>query len=110
MTTSVQFQRNSWAKKYAKAHLKSDSGIVEPVYYLPDGAPDREIRLVEINKETTQEEVSLEPIDFGMDRGMDSEHKLLVLDVTPNQWTQIQDGRLKLPAGWSLHKIVEIKG
>ena len=46
---ATQFNRASMARKYAKAHLKTDPGLVS-VYYLPKNAGEREIRLIEINK------------------------------------------------------------
>jgi hypothetical protein len=44
----------------------------------------------------------LEPIDFGIDMGSENEHRLYVLDVTPEQWRRIQDQKLGLPGNWSL--------
>ncbi len=38
----------------------------------------------------------LEPIDFGVDTGAESEHKLFVLDVTPAQWEAIRRSDLAL--------------
>jgi len=90
------------ARWYANEHFKTDPGI-EAVYFLPSNSDDREIRLVEVNNliaDRTNE--SLEAIDFGVDRGMDSEHSLSVLDVTPAQWEQLRAGDASLPAGWSL--------
>jgi hypothetical protein len=43
-----QFDRNGMARWYARQHLKTDPGI-QVVYYLPEDAPEREIRLLEIN-------------------------------------------------------------
>jgi len=103
---TIQFNRNSVARRYAKEHLKTDPGLV-CVYYLPAGSAEREIRLVEVNKligERTDD--SLEPIDFGVDRGSDNEHRLLVLDVTPAQWKRIQARKISLPNGWSLDQAV----
>jgi len=101
-TITTTFNRDSWARWYAKRHLETDPGI-ELIQYLPNKAGEREIRLVEVNKligERTND--VLEPIDFGIDRGMETEHRLFVLDVTPSQWKQIKDGTLSLPDGWSL--------
>jgi hypothetical protein len=99
---TVAFDRDSMAKWYAKQHLQTDPGLRE-IYYLTKGAPDREIRFVEINELIAQmNDDTLEPIDFGVDTGADSEHKLLVLDVTPGQWEAIRRGDLALPAGWTL--------
>ncbi len=104
--SAVQFDRDSMAHWYAKQHLKTDPGI-RSVYYLPTNAPDREIRFVEINELVAdRRDDALEPIDFGVDTGMESEHKLFVLDVTPSQWDRISDSSLELPSGWSFDDAV----
>lgn len=102
----TQFDRDSMARWYAKQHLKTDPGI-RTVYYLPTNAPDREIRFIEINELVAdRNDDSLEPIDFGVDAGMESEHKLFVLDVTPSQWNRIKRSSLPLPQGWTLKEAV----
>ncbi len=99
---AIQFDAESMAQWYAKEHRKTDPGV-EAVHYLPQNAGEREIRLVEINNLIGERnDCALEPIDFGIDRGMDTEHTLFVLDVTPGQWQQIQAGELPLPGNWSL--------
>ncbi len=106
--TIVQFDRDSMADWYARQHLQTDPGL-RRIVYLPAGAPPREIRLVEVNELLgDMNDDSLEPIDFGVDFGAESEHKLLVLDVTPSQWDLIAHRKLKLPAGWSLDNAVDI--
>jgi hypothetical protein len=90
------------ARWYARQHLKTDPGI-RSIRYLPANAPEREIRFIEINELTgARDDDTLEPIDFGVDTGMETEHKLLVLDVTPSQWDRIRESSLQLPPGWSL--------
>ncbi len=104
--STTTFNRDSWAGWYAQEHLKTDPGIVE-IHYLPTDAGERDIRFVEVNSligERTDE--SLEPIDFGIDTGTDTAHKLFVLDVTPRQWQEIQGGELQLPLGWSFDNSV----
>ena len=49
MIQKIQFDRDSTAGHYAKSRLKIDDAIQE-IYFLPENAPDREIRLIEINK------------------------------------------------------------
>ena len=44
----AQFNREEMARSYAGRHLKTDPGI-RTVYYLPAGAPEREVRFLEIN-------------------------------------------------------------
>ena len=90
------------AKWYATEHRKTDPGI-RAIYHLPKNAPDREIRFLEVNELIAERnETALEALDFGVDAGMDSEHKLFVLDVTPDQWDRIRQESLQLPHGWSL--------
>ena len=103
---ATQFDRDSMARWYAKQHLKTDPGI-RSVYYLPTNAPDREIRFIEINELVAdRNDDTLEPIDFGVDTGMESENKLFVLDVTPSHWDRIRQSSLPLPQRWSLEGAV----
>jgi hypothetical protein len=96
------FSRDKKARGYATKHLKTDPGIRD-VYYLPEGAPEREIRFVEINDRIApRERDPLEPIDFGVDIGNARAHTLVVLDVTPAQWDKIKRNLLELPDGWTL--------
>ena len=103
---ATQFNRDSMARWYAEEHLKTDPGIVS-VYYLPTSAGEREIRFVEINHLIgDRNDDALEPIDFGVDSGMDTAHKLFVLDVTPDQWKRIKLQELSLPSNWSLEGAI----
>lgn len=104
----VQFDRDAVAHWYATQHLNTDPGI-RSVYYLPVNAPEREVRFIEVNELLAdRNDNTLEPIDFGVDSGMESEHKLFVLDVTPGQWDRIRQSSLPLPRGWSLEDAVHI--
>ncbi|MGO8690166.1 MAG: hypothetical protein ACLQLG_11065 [Thermoguttaceae bacterium] len=99
-------KKDEAAKWYAERHLYTDPGT-RVVYYLPTGAPEREIRLLEVNELIVQRESDpLEPLDFGIDVGGAEPHSLLVVDVTPAQWDRIRSGQLALPAGWSLEGAV----
>ncbi len=98
----VQFDKDHLASWYAKRHLETDPGI-QAVYYLPAGAPEREIRFLEVNElMAVRDSDPLEPIDFGVDTSGADAHRLVVLDVTPAQWDKIANNELRLPEGWSL--------
>jgi hypothetical protein len=98
----TQFDRDEMARWYAVRHLKTDPGILE-IHYLPANAPEREIRLVEVNKLIAPRvENPIDPIDFGVDMDAPTRHTLFVADVTPDQWDGIKQGQLALPNGWSL--------
>lgn len=97
---STVFNRDQLAKWYANRHFETDIGV-EEIHYLPANAPEREIRFLEVNK-LIAETTPLEPIDFGVDMDGTERHTLMVLDVTPSQWQQIQKDRSLLPPGWTL--------
>jgi hypothetical protein len=100
--STATFDRDSMAAWYAQEHLKTDPGIAS-IYYLPKNAGEREIRLIEVNQLLADRNGNvLEPIDFGVDTGTETEHKLFVLDVTPQQWERIKAQKLSLPGNWSL--------
>jgi hypothetical protein len=102
---SAPFDRNTYAERYAKRHLKTDPGI-RKIYYLPEGAPEREIRLLEVNELMSSNAEDLEPLDFGVDVGNPNGHTLLVLDVTPSEWDSIGENPSRLPPGWMLDNAV----
>ncbi len=97
---ATAFDRDTLADWYAKRHLETDAGV-ELIHYLPNGAPPREIRFLEVNR-LISETADPEPIDFGVDIGNADAHTLFVLDVTPAQWEAIQKKDMTLPAGWTL--------
>lgn len=107
--TVTQFDRDSLANWYVKAHLKTDPGV-DAIFFLPTNSGERDIRLLEINRLIgDRNDAALEPIDFGVDVGMDSEHRLFVLDVTPEQWERIKLKELALPTDWSLEGAISFK-
>ncbi|MEX2173749.1 MAG: hypothetical protein WD872_05260 [Pirellulaceae bacterium] len=104
---AIAFDRDEMAGWYARQHLQTDPGVSE-IYYLPSDSPEREIRFVEVNELIADRlDSALEPVDFGVDRDTQTEHTLLVLDVTPDQWDRIHKRELALPRGWSLSGAVE---
>lgn len=108
MSTAV-FHRDALALFYAKQHLKTDAGV-KRVVYLPKNSPEREIRFVEVNDLISERGLrQLVPIDFGIDIGQSSFHSLLIVDVTPEEWKEIEAGKLAIPAEWSLDEMEDLK-
>ena len=100
--SATVFDRDSLADWYAAQHLQTDPGV-RVIYYLKANAPAREIRFVEVNDLIAERSDStLQALDFGVNIGSEIAHTLLVLDVTPNEWKQVETGQLELPPGWSL--------
>ncbi len=105
ISTQVDFDRDSQARVYATQHLDFDSGVVQ-IFYLPTNAPDREIRLLEVNRLIP--ETPPTAIDFGVAIDGPDAHKLIVFDVTPTQWEAIEQGSLMIPDGWTLEDSQEL--
>jgi hypothetical protein len=59
--------------------------------------------------DTDMRDDALEPIDFGVNTGSESEHKFFVLDVTPSHWDSITQRTLALPVGWSLEDAIPLE-
>jgi len=91
--------RDKVALWLAYQHLGTDPGITD-VWYLPENASEKEIRLVEVNRLLREIDPDfLNPIDFGFDiEGLD--FQLLVLDVTPQQLEELKNGMLNI-GNWS---------
>lgn len=102
------FDREKLARHYASRHLQSDPGTLV-VLYLPKGAPEREIRLLEVNELIVERQNDpIEPLDFGLGLRGPNAHTLLVVDVTPAQWERIKKKELTLPASWKLDGAIPI--
>jgi len=108
MTSVAQrpFNRDAMARHYADRHWSIDSGL-KGIYYLPTDAPEREVRLLEVN-DLVAAITPLEPFDFGVEPNGPHAHTLNVLDVTPEQWEAVERGELTLPSGWSLANIMPL--
>jgi len=90
-----------FAEWLANQHMRSDMAIMR-VVYLPAGAPEGEIRLLEVNRLLNPPDPdTIEPLDFTPDT--QPHFKVFVADVTTDQWERI---KLKpdsiLPRGWEL--------
>jgi hypothetical protein len=89
-----------FAQWLARRHLSTDAAI-DRVVYLPAGAPENEIRLLEVNRFLNPPDPqSIEPLDFTPD---DLSYRVFVADITSDQWDRVQrEGDAVLPAGWQL--------
>jgi hypothetical protein len=93
--------RDSFVQWIVSHHFAIDKGITR-ILYLPAGAPEKEVRLLEVNElATIPENGTVQAFDFMPDiEGID--YTLLVADVTPRQFDAIVQGKLPPPKGWWL--------
>jgi hypothetical protein len=92
--------RDDVAAWVAKTHFIADGSIRE-VWYLPQGAPPDEIRLLELSERYAGPEDVVEPIEFGMDVD-GAPFRLVVADITPEKLEKLKQDPTRLPPGWSL--------
>lgn len=99
--------RELWAKNgitqevvnnLAQLHFEADKAI-EQVIWIPNGKEEEQVRLLEVNRTTIPNEHVLV---FHFGPSFDIPFRQLIADVTPNEWKQIQGGKLPLPKGWNL--------
>ena len=99
--------RDSFVNWIANQHFAVDKGI-ERIFYLPCGAPEDEVRFLEVNGLASLPEAGpVEAVDFMPDiEGVP--FNLFVADVTPRQYDLIMAHKLSLPTGWQLDQAREI--
>lgn len=94
-------ERAAFAEWLARQHLEFDSRLAE-VIYLPTGAPEDEVRLLEVNtglyRNADQAIVAVETTPAIADLPF----RVWIADVTSEEWERIQSSPDKLPIGWSL--------
>jgi hypothetical protein len=80
----------------------STDAAIERVIFLPEGAPQNEIRLLEVNRFLNSPDAqAIEPLDFSPDA--DLSYRVFVADITSDQWDRAQSAPdAVLPPGWRL--------
>jgi hypothetical protein len=101
-------ERTAFAQWLGRQHLQFDKRLTQ-VVYLPAGAPENQVRLVEVNTGLYPDPgTPLTPTE-STPAVADLPFHVWVLDVTPDEWNQIQTRPDMLPPGWSLEGKVTIK-
>jgi len=79
----------------AQLHFESDRGI-EQIIWIPH---EKEIRLLEVNRTAIP---SRNVLVFPFAPSFDVPFPMLIADITPTEWKQIQHYKIPLPEGWEL--------
>ncbi len=94
-------QRAAFAEWLARQHLRFDARLTQ-VVHLPAGAPEDEVRLLEVNTGLYPAPGNpIVPVET-TPAVTDLPFHVWVADVTPDEWNQIQSNPALLPTGWSL--------
>ena len=97
------------AKRLAQIHYESESTTHVYVYCVggvagvPD-EPDEPIKLLEVNQDTIAS--GIVPLHFGPvpERGIN--YPSTIIEVTPEEYEQIDQGQLRLPNGWEDRELL----
>lgn len=87
-------------KNIARLHFLIDETIEKIVWF--QNRKRKEVQLIEVSR-TAFPTKSVEA--FPISATKEIPVKLLVADITPQEWTDIQKGKIKLPPEWDLTKI-----
>jgi len=90
--------RDRIAKELVDYHVRAEDGIVYAARYARANGdrPDDPIRLLEVNRATVP--VGIAPVWFGASE--DVPLPVVIIEVTEEEFLDIQSGKLSLPEGW----------
>lgn len=83
----------------AAAHRVADTAT-GTIKFFP-GAAQNEVRLLEVSA-TAPTTGEVLPFGFGSDAARGIDYPSVVILVSPAEWKDIQNGKLRLPSGWDL--------
>ena len=87
------------ARRLAQAHYQVEPGISAIYPIVSDDPTDRTIRLLEVNPSTFPSGIM--PVSFAPHPPSGIPFPSVIVEVTPSEFSDIEDGRLPLPRGWS---------
>lgn len=92
------------ARELASRHFEVESGLtrVFRISGSPEAefGPDEPIKLLEVNENTVP--AGIMPIQFGPAPAAGLTHASIIVEVTPDEFEQIQRRELVLPHGWQV--------
>jgi hypothetical protein len=93
------------AKALAWAHYQDEPGL-RAVYRLEGPDPsDLRIKLLEVNELTVP--TGIVPVGFAAHPPSGLHYPSVVIEVTPQEYEAIEQGRLRLPQGWEVRDLYE---
>jgi hypothetical protein len=87
------------ARRLAEAHYLVEPGISAIYPVTSVDATDRTIRLLEVNAATFA--AGIMPVGFAPHPPSGIPFKSVIVEVTPEEFEDLREGKLKLPDGWS---------
>jgi hypothetical protein len=96
--------KDSTAIRLAQSHYAIERGIVRILRLLSDPVleenPKEPIKLLEVNEDTTAD--GIRPVFFGPHANSEIYYPSVIIEVTPDEFDDIQQNPSTLPNGWRL--------
>jgi hypothetical protein len=97
------------AEKLARAHYLIEPEISQ-IFRLSDSAeietrPNEPIKLLEVNPDTLPSGIL--PLHFGPHPASGISYPSVIVEITPEEYEQVQKGNLQLPNGWQIGKLFQ---
>lgn len=112
MGVDIQTVSNDqYARILADAHFQLDPAITRIVQLDSDreDLPDEPLKLIEVNRDTA--EAGPYPIYFGSRvDGAAWYPPVVIYELTPGEYAQIEHGKMKLPHGTRIRRVFERQG
>ncbi len=95
------------ARKLAAGHYQTDPTIVKIVRYSTgnedENLPDEPIKLLEVNEATIPS--GIVPLQFDAHPSSGIDYPSVIVEVTPAEFQDIEQGQLPLPLGWQMGEL-----
>lgn len=97
-------KKENTAKILAQAHYRVEPGISRIFRIVGpktvEAQPSEPVKLLEINEDTLP--LGIRPIGFDAVPAMGIDWPSVIVEVTPDEFSEIEQGRLPLPPGWQI--------
>ena len=102
------YNKNNEALELARKHYQIESGMTQIFHVVGSSEievrPNEPIKLLEVNENTVPSGIM--PLHFGPLPTSGLHYSSVILEVTPDEFEQIQNEQLKLPNGWKVGALI----
>ena len=101
--------KDETARTLANLHYEVESGLMQVyrLYAPPDveANPDEPVKLLEVHELTVP--AGIMPLRFGPMKSRNINHKSVIVEVTPDEFRQIENGDLAFPDHWRIGELLD---
>lgn len=100
--------KDQTAKRLAQAHYELEPGILK-IFRLEaspeiESRPTEPVKLLEVNENTIP--AGIVPLQFDSHPANGFNYPSLIIEITPDEFEEIEGGTLQLPTGWTIRGLL----